>query len=86
MDSKTEIMVSLAVAMGTNCIPCFDHIYSRAKEVGIADQDIQQVIEIADKVKNGASIFLRNAVHEVLGTAYEPEHPCCSNGPKSSCC
>lgn len=85
MDPKTEIMVSMAVAMGTNCIPCFDHLYARAREVGIGDPEIQKIVEIADKVKNGASIFLKNAIHDVLGTAHESEHPCC-NGPKSSCC
>ena len=29
MDQKTEIMVALGVAIGVNCIPCFDHLYSK---------------------------------------------------------
>ena len=33
MDEKTEIMVALGVAIGVNCIPCFDHLYSKSQEV-----------------------------------------------------
>ena len=35
MDQKTEIMVALGVAIGANCIPCFDHLYSKSRELKI---------------------------------------------------
>jgi len=85
MDSKTQIMVSLGTAIGANCIPCFDHLYARARELDINDEEIQRIIEIASKVKNGASIFMKNAVNEFMGTPPESEVPCCDQS-KGSCC
>ena len=67
MDSKTEVMVALGVAMGVNCIPCFDHLYAKSKEVGLSDEDVQRISQIADKVKGGAAMFLKNAVIDVAG-------------------
>ena len=44
MDSKTQVMVALGAAIGVNCIPCFDHLYGKAKEVGLGEDDIRDII------------------------------------------
>ena len=51
MDSKTQVMVALGAAIGVNCIPCFDHLYGKAKEVGLGEDDIRDIILTAYKVK-----------------------------------
>jgi len=76
MDRKTEIMVSLGVAVGANCIPCFDHLYARAREVELDDEDIRAVADIAFKVKNGAVMFMKNAVNEVVDMPAADEAAC----------
>ena len=89
MDQKTEIMIALGTAVGVNCIPCFDHLYSRAKAVEMADAEIKQVVQIAQKVKNGASMFLKQAISEVVGEVGETGAACCSlpgcTGTESKC-
>ena len=85
MDQKTEVMVSLGAAIGANCIPCFDFIYAKAKEVDLEDTEIEKVVEVAFKVKNGAQIFMKNAVNEVAGESAEPETPCCVKSDGSCC-
>ena len=85
MEHKTDIMISLAVALGTNCIPCFDHLYSKAKESGIEDHEIKRIVEIADKVKNGTAIFLKQAIRENLGEPSEALQPC-SGQQECRCC
>lgn len=85
MDQKTEVMVSLGAAIGANCIPCFDFIYAKAKEVDLEDTEIEKVVEVAFKVKNGAQIFMKNAVNEVAGEPAESETPCCVQ-TDGSCC
>lgn len=85
MDSKTEVMVALGAALGVNCIPCFDHLYTRSKEVGLTDEDVRQVSQIADKVKGGAAMFIKKAVAEVAGEPTEAGEPCgCPSG--GGCC
>lgn len=85
MDQKTEIMVALGVAIGANCIPCFDHLYSKSRELKIESNEIRTIAEIADKVKNGASIFVKNNIAETLGDAPCQEPPCCIQSSESCC-
>lgn len=85
MDSKTEIMVALGAAIGANCIPCFDHLYSRTQELKLSETDIRAVAAVAGKVKNGAMVFMQNNIAETLGEEPLEEHPC---GEKAAagCC
>lgn len=85
LDSKTEVMVSLGTAIGANCIPCFEHLYLKARDLNITADEIQHVVDIAVKVKNGASIFMKNTINQAMGETAETEQPCCSQ-PQSSCC
>lgn len=85
MDSKTEVMVALGAALGVNCIPCFDHLYAKAKEVGLNDEDVRKISQIADKVKGGAALFIKKAVADVAGEPTEAGEPCgCPSG--GGCC
>jgi len=85
MDSKTEVMVALGTALGVNCIPCFDHLYAKAKEVGLSDGEIRKISLIADKVKGGAAMFIKKAVADVAGEPTEDFEPCgCPSG--GGCC
>ena len=84
MDKKTEVMVALGAAIGVNCIPCFDHLYSKAKEIHMDDEDIKKIVEIAGKVKNGASTFLKQAISDVVGDVNDFRQPSC--GPLQSEC
>ena len=81
MDSRTEVMVALGTALGVNCIPCFDHLYTRSKEVGLTDEDVRRICQIADKVKGGAAMFIKQAVIDVAGEPAEVDEPCsCPTG------
>ena len=85
MDSKTEVMVAMGVAIGVNCIPCFDHLYARSKEVGLTDDDVRKICRTADKVKGGAAMFIKNAVVEAAGAPVAAEATCdCPSG--GGCC
>lgn len=85
MDRKTELMVSLGTAIGLNCIPCFDHIYEMARETELADKDIQDVAAIAFKVKNGAAMFIKQAVSEAVDISAAGE-AACSCPSTGKCC
>lgn len=67
METRTEVMIALGVAIGVNCIPCFDHLYGRSKEVGLTDEEIKNIFHIAEKVKGGAAMFIKKTVSDVAG-------------------
>jgi len=81
MDRKQEVMVALGAAIGANCIPCFDHLYARAKEMNLDDNDIRIAIETGFKVKNGAMVFIKNAVSDVVGELQNDQQTCCEAFP-----
>lgn len=82
---KVEAMIALSAAVGANCIPCFDNLYEKAKSLGVSDKEVLWIAETANKVKTGASIFLKNAINETMGLKQEAEQPCCVES-KRSCC
>lgn len=85
MDSKEQVMVALGAAIGVNCIPCFDHLYGKAREVGLGDQEIRDIVATAYKVKNGAATFLKKAVDEQAGEVENSEQACCSPVTECTC-
>ena len=85
MNEKQNVMIALGVAMGANCIPCFEHIYEKAKNLGVSDEEVNEISETADRVKNGASIFLKNVINEITGLPKVVEEPCCSENKTCSC-
>ncbi len=81
MEPKTEVMIALGVAIGVNCIPCFDHLYGRSKEVGLDEEEIKRIFQIAEKVKGGAALFIKKAVSDVAGNMGEKMETCgCPEG------
>lgn len=85
MNEKTDVMIALAAAIGANCIPCFDHLYERAKGLGISNEEVLRVAETANKVKTGASIFIKNAINDTMGLKPETDQPCCAEIKKACC-
>ncbi len=82
MDTKIKVMISLGSSYAAGCIPCFDHYYMLAKEEKIGDDDIEQIIGIAKKVRNGSDIALERAISDLIdenegcGKMDGELHPC----------
>ena len=86
MSNKQDIQIALAAAVGSNCIPCFDHLFEKTREVGLSNEEIQHVIQLATKVKNGAQIFLKTHMDDTLGvTAEESTEGCCGPSGQGGC-
>ncbi len=77
MDKKTEVMISLGAAIGSTCIPCFDHLYARSKELGIDDAEISKIIEIGLRIRNGASMVIKSAIQDTTGDFEYSQGECC---------
>ncbi len=86
MSNKQDIQIALAAAVGANCIPCFDHLFEKTKEVGLTTEEIQHVVRLATKVKNGAHIFLKTHIDDTLGVKEEEiTEGCCGPSGKEAC-
>lgn len=85
MNEKTEVMIALSAAIGSNCIPCFENLYEKAKSLGVSDTEVLRIAETANKVKTGGSIFIKNTIYETMGIKQEKDQPCCE-GSERACC
>ena len=54
MDEKTRLLISLGASVAANCVPCFEHYLGKTVSVGLTTDEIQEAVEVADQVKNGA--------------------------------
>lgn len=66
MEKKIETMISLGAAYAAGCIPCFDHIYSIAREEKITDDEINAIVAIAKKVRSGADVVVKKSIDDFL--------------------
>lgn len=86
MSDKHDIQIALAAACGANCIPCFDHLFEKAKDVGLTTDEILHVVHLATKVKNGAHIFLKTHINDTLGVEDKDiTEGCCGPSGKGTC-
>jgi alkylhydroperoxidase/carboxymuconolactone decarboxylase family protein YurZ len=76
MEEKTKLLIALGAATAANCIPCFEHLYCEAEVAGLSSEEIQQVVDLASKVKNGAHIALKNSIHDMMGIEEKYDLPC----------
>ena len=70
MDEKTEIMIALGVAIGVNCIPCFDHLYSRSREIKLEEDEIERIVpfKVFPGNRPSNSILVKKITPKTLGS------------------
>jgi AhpD family alkylhydroperoxidase len=48
---REQELVALGAAMGSNCVPCIEHHVPPARSAGLADAQITEAIQLADKTR-----------------------------------
>ncbi len=85
MDEKTSLLICLGASTAANCIPCFGHYHKKASAAGLTPEEILEAVELANKVKSGAHLVMRNSIKNFMGQGTPPTS--CGLGPsKISCC
>lgn len=85
MDEKTSLLICLGASAAANCIPCFEHYHKKASAAGLTSEQILEAVELANKVKSGAHLVMRNSIRSHLGQ--ETQGSSCGCAPsRGSCC
>ena len=82
MDEKTKLLVSLGAAVAANCVPCFEHFLGKTDAAGLTPEEIREVTEIADQVRNGARITTMKSIRDMIGGGASS----CNSKSDKSCC
>lgn len=88
-DEKIVTLICLGAATAANCIPCFEHLYERAHQTGLSQDEIRGAAQLASVVKKGAHLALKTTIDELLGPDSErPEEllqqPCGCTEPNAT--
>lgn len=51
LTSKERELVALGAALGSNCVPCIEYHIPEARTAGLSDRQIDEAIQLADKVR-----------------------------------
>jgi AhpD family alkylhydroperoxidase len=63
---KYKEMMALAVAFTTQCPYCIEIHANKAREVGVSDQEISEVVFVAAAMRAGAAVV--HGTHAIKGT------------------
>lgn len=85
MDQKTQLLICLASAVAANCVPCFDHYYGKALALGLAEDEVEQTVALANQLKQGGAIVMTDGVREIMRQERKPQ-PCCTDPQGGRCC
>jgi len=69
LNPRESVLVALGAAMGSNCIPCVEHLVPQAREAGLTDREIRAAIHHADKVRQ---VPARKVLDAALGIVPQP--------------
>lgn len=84
---EVKTLIAIGAATAANCIPCFEHMYFKAGALSLTPTQIAEAVDIASKVKTGASMAIKDAINELMGGEKEPEAKnCCVAAADASCC
>jgi AhpD family alkylhydroperoxidase len=71
MDEKTKLLIAIGAAVACNCQPCLDHLHDLAPLSNATTQELQEAINIAKTVRDGAA----SAMGEFASSLFGKEEP-----------
>lgn len=55
MENRVKRLIAVGASVAANCQPCLQHNVDKAKEDGVAGQEITDAIEVGKMVRKGAA-------------------------------
>ncbi|WP_036520598.1 carboxymuconolactone decarboxylase family protein [Nitrincola sp. A-D6] len=80
LNSRETELVALGAALGSNCVPCIEYHIPQARKAGLTDQEIHDVILLADKVRQVPAKKVLETAKNLLPTEIattETKAECC---------
>ncbi|MBN2316621.1 MAG: carboxymuconolactone decarboxylase family protein [Sedimentisphaerales bacterium] len=64
-DEKTKELIAIGASISANCHPCIKYHVGKAREMEIAEDEIQQAIDVGKKVRKGAAGQIDTLLEEI---------------------
>ena len=79
LSTRDRALVGLGAALGSNCIPCFEHNVALARGAGLSDDEIRAALIIADSIRQVPARRVLARAAELVST------PISASAPAGSC-
>lgn len=66
MEDKQRLLIALGAAAAVNCLPCSEHIMAAAHAAGITAEEMEQVWQVSQRVKQGADEMTQSWLRDQL--------------------
>lgn len=88
MDEKTKKLIAVGTSVGAHCQPCLTYHVAKAKEMGIAEDEIREAIAVGHMVEKGAMAAMKQFSAGIFDTNAAPPSECCPGGKAKgdNCC
>ncbi len=82
LDDETKKLIAVGACVAANCKPCLETQVSQAKNMGIAEAEIEIAIKVGQAVRNGAASRMDDFISEIAGKEQVAQNA----GPKMRAC
>lgn len=89
MGDKTRELIAIGASVTAHCQPCLAYHVSKAKEMGIEEQEIREAVAVGHQVEKGSMSAMTVFAKSVLDSSTQNNSACCTGptGPDGkSCC
>ncbi len=81
LSKRDNELVALGAAVGSNCVPCIVFHVREARDCGLTDDEIQEAVDSAHRLKQTpATLVLNAAHHELSDVPSEPSEDVSATG------
>jgi len=91
LNPRERELVAIGAALASNCVPCIEHHIQAARKAGLADTEIEEAIQYADKIKRVPADKVRETAFCLLGKPVDepkaaPAACCAEPSNTKNCC
>ncbi|MFN2352097.1 MAG: carboxymuconolactone decarboxylase family protein [Kiritimatiellia bacterium] len=86
MNDKIKEMIAIGASIGAHCQPCLTYHATKAKEVGLTDDEIREAIAVGHMVEKGAMAAMRDFTKGILDGPAKADAGCCGESKSKGCC
>lgn len=79
MDEKTKELIMLGASVSAHCQPCLSYHVAKAKELGIAEDEIREAIAVGHLVEKGAMSAMRQFSAGIFEGGASEASGCCAD-------
>lgn len=84
MDDHLKELIAIGASVAAHCQPCLAYHVGKARDLGLADAQIKDAINVGQLVGRGAASFMQSHIASVMdGVSPSPDQGCCNGG---TCC